>query len=392
LVEPDGVLGEVMWAAFVRNYAPLLVLERLEASFFQIDEPLQVVAGSFEVQREGGAHDSHAAHQFSAHMAHGAEDVFDAGPWRGDPAVALLLRIGDRFVGTAFALDLYAPSSRCQRRFALGTRVAAVGVDVAAGVIWVEQLLKYEAVGNGGIGDDDFAHEFVSLVDAGVKLVAEVVLAMLLRPLGIDVFLRAFVRLPGDGHRAFFDRLRLFALVALNRCLDKRRIDDLAAACQIAVRQQLLLHLVEQLGAKARLGQAVAEEPDRLGIGDRAALGQAEKLQEAAAVQQLILECVVGQVVELLQDQYLGHQNRGIRRPSALGTRWARQGGIDFVGKRRKVDMLAQADEWIAQLRTSVATFFFGKQARLGHHHWAGSSFRSVSEFYRRRCETGEGF
>src|SRR4051812_44073321 len=100
---------------------------------------------------------------------HGAEDVFDAGPWRGDPAVALLLRIGDRFVGTVFALDLDTPASCCRRRFALDTPVAAVGVDVTAGVIWVEQFLKYEAVGNGSIGDDDFAYEFVALVDAGVK-------------------------------------------------------------------------------------------------------------------------------------------------------------------------------------------------------------------------------
>jgi len=30
-----------------------------------------------------------------------------------------------------------------------------------------------------------------------------------------------------------------------------------------------------------------------------------EKLQEAAAIEQLILECVVGQIVELLQDEFL---------------------------------------------------------------------------------------
>jgi len=144
------------------------------------------------VQREGGAHDCHAAHQFSTYVAHGAEDVFDAGAWRGDPAVALRLRVRDRLVDTAFALDLDAPASRCQGRFTLGTRVTAVGVDVAAGVVWIEQFFKYDAVGNGGIGDDDFAYELVALVDAGVKLVAEVVLAMLLRPLGVDVFLRAY--------------------------------------------------------------------------------------------------------------------------------------------------------------------------------------------------------
>jgi hypothetical protein len=234
---------------------PPSFLERLEASFFQIDEPLQVVAGSFEVHREGGAHDSPAAQQFPAHVAHGAEDMIDAGQWRGDPAVALFPRVRYRFVGAAFALDLYAPPSRCQRRFALGTRVTAVGEDVTGGVVWIEQFFKYDAVGNGGIGDDDFAYELVALVDAGVKLVAEVVLAMLLRPLGIDVFLRAFVSLPGNNNGSFLDRLCLFTLVALDRGLDERRIDDLAAAREIAVRQQLLLHLVEQLSAKARLSK-----------------------------------------------------------------------------------------------------------------------------------------
>lgn len=191
-------------------------LERFEASFFQVDEALQVVAGSFEVQREGGAHDSDAAHQFPAHVAHGAEDVSDAGQWCGDPAVALLLRVRDRFVGTAFALDLYTPASRRQRLFSLGTRVAAVGVDVAAGVIWVEEFFKHDAVGNGGIGDDDFANELVALVDAGMKFIAEVVLAMLLAPLGVDVFLRAFVGLPGNRHDAFLHSLGLFTLVTLD--------------------------------------------------------------------------------------------------------------------------------------------------------------------------------
>lgn len=75
-----------------------------------------------------------------------------------------------------------------QVRLCFRGRVAALSVDVAAGVIRVEQFLKYDAGQNGGIGDDDFAFEFVALVDAAVKLVAEVILAMLLRPLCIDVF------------------------------------------------------------------------------------------------------------------------------------------------------------------------------------------------------------
>jgi hypothetical protein len=115
-------------------------------------------------------------------------------------------------------------------------------------------------------------------------------------------------------------------------------------------------------------------------------------LQEAAAIQQLILERVVSQIVELLQDQYLGHQDGGIRRTATLGTRRARQGRIDIVGQSAEIDVLAQTDERIAQLRTSATAFFLGKQAGLRHHHRAHSWFRSVSEFYRRRCETGGGF
>jgi hypothetical protein len=63
------------------------------------------------------------------------------------------------------------------------------------------------------MGDDDFAYELVALVDAGVKLIAEVVLAMFLRPLGVNIFLRAFVRLPGNRHGAFLDGLSFLALL-----------------------------------------------------------------------------------------------------------------------------------------------------------------------------------
>lgn len=52
---------------------------------------------------------------------------------------------------------------------------------VAAGIVWIEQFFKYDAVGKGGIGGDDFAYQLVALTDTGVKLVAEVVLAAFLR-------------------------------------------------------------------------------------------------------------------------------------------------------------------------------------------------------------------
>ena len=69
-------------------------------------------------------------------MAHRAEDVFDAGPWCGDTPVALLLCLGDRFAGAAFALDMNAPARLRQCRFALCARVTAVGMHVARLVLF----------------------------------------------------------------------------------------------------------------------------------------------------------------------------------------------------------------------------------------------------------------
>ena len=140
------------------------------------------------------------------------------------------------------------------------------------------------------------------------------------------------------------------------------------------------------------MSKAIAEQRNRLGVWDGAAFGKTEKLQEAVAIQQLILERIVSQIVELLQDQYLGHQDGRVRQTATLGTRRARQGDIDLVSQCAKINVLAQADKGIAQLRTSVSAFFLGKQARLGHHHRAGSWFMPISEFYRRRRETGGGF
>jgi hypothetical protein len=120
-----------------------------------------------------------------------------------------------------------------------------------------------------------------------------------------------------------------------------------------------------------------------LGIGNTTALGQVQELQEAAAVQQLILERVVGQVVELLQHQDLHHQQGWIRRATAFGARWPRCGGINGGGQRLEVHMLGQTNQRISDLGTAVFAFVFCKQADPGLHHAGTHLAGSMSEFYR---------
>ena len=99
-----------------------------------------------------------------------------------------------------------------------------------------------------------------------------------------------------------------------------RDIDGLSAAGKIALRLQLLLDLLAYLIAHTSLSKTVTKQPDRLGVRDAAALGQVEEAEEVAAVQQLILQRVVGQIVQLLQPMDSGHQNRRVRWTTSFGT------------------------------------------------------------------------
>lgn len=99
------------------------------------------------------------------------------------------MHLRDAARGGAFALDLHAPACLSQGLFALGAGVAAIGIHVTAGIVGIEQCFEDSGVGDGGVGDGQSACELATLVDAGVQLVTEVVLAMLFCPARVDVFL-----------------------------------------------------------------------------------------------------------------------------------------------------------------------------------------------------------
>ena len=69
---------------------------------------------------------------------------------------------------------------------------------------------------------------------------------------------------------------------------------------------ELLLHL-------ARLGQSVAIEPDRLGVGHPVAKAQPEEPRKRMPVADLIRDLVIRQVAERAQNQRLEPRNR-VRR------------------------------------------------------------------------------
>src|SRR4051794_26303076 len=130
-------------------------------------------------------------------------------------------------------------------------------------------------------------------------------LAMLLRPARVDVLLRRLVGLPRDRRIAVLDRLVLFAAVALHGRRHEGGVDDLAAHGQVAPALQMGIEGLEQRLDQPRLRELLAIQPDRLGVGDPIREAQSQEAHEREPVADLILELVIGEIVERLQNQRL---------------------------------------------------------------------------------------
>lgn len=89
---------------------------------------------------------------------------------------------------------------------------------------------------------------------------------------------------------------------------------------------------------------------------------QPQEALEAATVQHLVLQRLVGQVVQLLQQQQPDHQLRRPRRATALGTRAQAKVAIDHRRDRDEIDVPRQQLQRIAQLLALGFALGPGKQ------------------------------
>lgn len=126
--------------AYAKRFPSLLralppLLERDESRFLQKHQALQIVDGRLQMQAQGRAYDALAAHELVAHLGQPAEHVHAACTRRGNATVAVLLRCRDAPGGSAFALDLHAPTCLGQVLFALGAGVATTGTNITAGIV-----------------------------------------------------------------------------------------------------------------------------------------------------------------------------------------------------------------------------------------------------------------
>lgn len=90
---------------------------------------------------------SSLAQYLTAHIRQAGEHVLDAGAGLGDAPVAAFLRVRQRLVLAALALDELAPARARQPRLALAVDTALVGQHGTAGVGRVQHVLEVISAG-----------------------------------------------------------------------------------------------------------------------------------------------------------------------------------------------------------------------------------------------------
>ena len=217
-------------------------------------------------------------------------------------------------------------------------------------------MLAVVRVGRIGL---DLADGLVPLVDVDRQLVTEVALAVLLGPGGVEVLLAALGR-----HRTLLDQFPLASAVVLLRFRHQGRVDDLTAACDETLLEQLRRDTLEQRH-RPRLADPVLEGPHRGAAQQGGRVRQAIEALVAHAVQQLVFHLLIGQVVQALQHQDSHHRLGRVRRTSSLRAHRARHHPINLGRQRHKVDVRLDLDQRIAQRVGLLAVVFVSEQVGL---------------------------
>lgn len=117
-------------------------------------------------------------------------------------------------------------------------------------------------------------------VNVNVVFVAEVIDAVLLYPMGVDIFLATFGFAPGQWLKAFFYVLFFFARIALFWRRNNLRINNLTEFVRKAVTSQISIKFHKQLVGQLQILELFLECPDRFLVGNAIRQGQMQKSHE----------------------------------------------------------------------------------------------------------------
>lgn len=330
----------------MRQFGPFLASEGHDSRLPKVHQPLQVVARGHHRHREARARLADRADHLSAHLLDGGEHVLDACTGLGDTVIASLLALGQRLVALALALDLVPKAVLLQPGFSLLGRIAAISIDVPLVLLESKTLSKCRLSCVLAVSVPILRMNLYFLSTLTESLTPKWLLPCFL----VQVASRSFWRRFAGRHEAGIAPLSITSFIASAVVLLRRRhqrgVDDLAAACDEALLQQLRGHAIEQR-LRASFADSVLEGPDRGAVRNIDRLAQTAKALVAHSVEQLDL--LIRQVVQPLQHQNPHHRFGRKRRPTSLCTHRPRGNPIDFRRQRRKVNVRRDLDQRIAE-------------------------------------------
>lgn len=219
------------------QFRPCRSSKGLDPGYAQVNQPFQVVAGRHHCHPEVGACLANGANQHATHLIHRSEHMLNTGANLGNAVIASLLALGQGAVTRTFTLNLGTVPPFFELRFPCLAGIAPIGIHILTGVAGIEYRVEMPTVVHRGSIGLKPADHLVALVHIDRQLVAEVALAMLFGPAGIQVFLPALGRCPVGGCRLLLDDLLLLAADLLLGRGYQGRVNDLTATCDVALAQ-----------------------------------------------------------------------------------------------------------------------------------------------------------
>lgn len=248
-----------------------------------------------------------AQYQIPGHHGLNAKDMFNPASCFRPRAVATLFSLCKFLMTASFSLKMLAESPLGEILQPLFGPVGRIRKDVPARVGIIQNLIKYLAVMCRSIRDSIITDQFVLYINIYMILVTIVGLTHLLGPASIRIFLPAFSHIPVFGDFPFLDPFILITAIALFRSRYNTGINDLAfLGCKSTISQELI-KLPEEFFDKLCLLQPLAEQPNRLGIGDTVSKSQAQKSHKGNPVHYLVFNRIIGKIVQRLDYKDLKH-------------------------------------------------------------------------------------
>lgn len=283
--------------------------------------------------------------------AHGhvSEDVLHAGAHAAAHLVPQALALGERLVAPRLLHGLQADLHLTHGRMVVGRAVGAVGQVLLPGVAVLGQVGQGLAVVHVGWAHHEVVDQLAVAVHLHVVLVAEVVLAVLAAPARVDVLLPGLAGAPAAWGPALLDALVLIAAVALHGRLHHGGVNDLALVEQEPGGFDALNKGVEERVEDLGLAQLLAVVPDTLGVGYAVLELQPQELPEAEPVVDLVLRCIIAQVVDALKHQHLQEHHPVVGRAPSLARVVRRECLLHHGAERFPVDHAPKARQQIVE-------------------------------------------